>query len=237
MTTTPNIAPSPQPHAAVQFDGVGMRYDQGPEILRNISFSIPQGGFQFLTGASGAGKSSLMRLIYLAKRCSSGRISLFGRDTAMIERDELPLMRRKIGVIFQDFRLLNHLTVFENIALPLRVAGDPRKSYAEDVEELINWVGLGEHTHSYPPVLSGGEQQRAAIARAVVAKPDLIIADEPTGNVDPAMAHRLLRLFVELNKLGAAVLIATHDHSLIRSMDADVMELKNGTLQAGQVAA
>lgn len=237
MVSTPTIAPTTGSHPAVRFDTVGMRYDQGPEILHNVTFDLPQGGFQFLTGASGAGKSSLMRLIYLAKRCSSGTISLFGRNTALLGREELPDMRRRIGVIFQDFRLLNHLTVFENIALPLRVAGQPRKSYSEDVMELINWVGLGEHTHSYPPTLSGGEQQRAAIARAVVAKPDLIIADEPTGNVDPAMAHRLLRLFVELNKLGAAVLIATHDHSLIRAMDAPVMELKNGTLFHGEAVS
>lgn len=219
----------PRPEApAVRFEGVSMRYGRGPEVLRDVSFDLPRGSFQFLTGPSGAGKTSLLKLIYLAERQSSGLISLFGRDTALMDRDTLPELRKRIGVIFQDFRLLDHLTVFENIALPLRVAGQARKSYAEDVEELLHWVGLGERIEAYPPTLSGGEQQRAAIARAVVSKPDLLIADEPTGNVDPAMARRLLRLFVELNRLGTTVLIASHDIALVRSLDAAVLELVDG---------
>lgn len=219
----------PEP-PAVRFEGVGMRYGRGPEILRDINLDLPRGSFQFLTGPSGAGKTSLLKLIYLAERPSSGLISMFGRDTALMDRDTLPELRKRIGVIFQDFRLLDHLTVFENIALPLRVAGQARKAYAEDVEELLHWVGLGERIEAYPPTLSGGEQQRAAIARAVVSKPDLLIADEPTGNVDPAMARRLLRLFVELNRLGTTVLIASHDIALVRSLDAPVLELVDGTL-------
>lgn len=215
---------------AVRFESVGMRYGRGPEILRDISFDLPRGSFQFLTGPSGAGKTSLLKLIYLAERPSSGFVSLFGRDSAMMPRDALPDLRKRIGVIFQDFRLLDHLTVFENIALPLRVAGHSRRSYAEDVEELLSWVGLGHRLEAYPPTLSGGEQQRAAIARAVVSKPELLIADEPTGNVDPAMARRLLRLFVELNKLGTTVLIASHDLTLVRSLDVPVLELVDGHL-------
>lgn len=218
---------------AVRFEAVGMRYGRGPEILRDISFDLPRGSFQFLTGPSGAGKSTLLKMIYLAERPSRGLISLFGRDAALIDRKSLPALRRRIGVVFQEFKLLNHLTVFENVALPLRVAGQPRRAYAEDVAELLSWVGLGERMDAYPPTLSGGEQQRAAIARAVVGQPEILIADEPTGNVDPAMARRLLRLFAELNKLGATVLIASHDLNLVHSMDAPVMELAGGRLAAG----
>lgn len=218
---------------AVRFDAVGMRYGRGPEVLSDLNFELPSGSFHFLTGPSGAGKSSLLRLIYLAERQSRGLITLFGRDTATLERTALPEIRRRIGVVFQDFRLLNHLTVFENVALPLRVAGQARASYADDVNELLTWVGLGDRIEAYPPTLSGGEQQRAAIARAVISKPDLLIADEPTGNVDPAMARRILRLLAELNKLGATVLVASHDIALVRSLDAPVLELADGRLVSG----
>lgn len=218
---------------AVKFDAVGMRYGRGPEVLNDLTFQLPNGSFHFLTGPSGAGKSSLLRLIYLAERQSRGLISLFGRDTALLPREALPEIRRRIGVVFQDFRLLNHLTVFENVALPLRVKGEARANYADDVCELLTWVGLGERIEAYPPTLSGGEQQRAAIARAVISKPDLLIADEPTGNVDPAMARRILRLLAELNKLGTTVLVATHDVALVRSLDAPVLELADGRLISG----
>lgn len=219
--------------AAIKFDAVGMRYGHGPEVLSDISFELAAGSFNFLTGPSGAGKSSLLRLIYLAERQSRGLISLFGRDTSQLPGEALPDIRRRIGVVFQDFRLLDHLTVFDNIALPLRVAGKSRASYADDVRDLLQWVGLGERMNAYPATLSGGEQQRAAIARAVISKPDILIADEPTGNVDPAMARRLLRLFVELNRLGATVLIASHDFALIRSLDAPILELADGRLIDG----
>lgn len=215
---------------AVRFDNVGMRYGRGPEVLSDISFDLPRGSFQFLTGPSGAGKTSLLRLIYLAEQPSRGLVSLFGEDTSVMDRDALPAFRRRIGVIFQDFRLLDHLSVFDNVALPLRVAGQGARQYGEDIVELLNWVGLGHRVDAYPPTLSGGEQQRAAIARAVVSRPEILIADEPTGNVDPDMARRLLRLFVELNRLGTTVLIASHDISLIRSMNAPVLELADGRL-------
>ncbi|XBQ14865.1 MAG: cell division ATP-binding protein FtsE [Oceanicaulis sp.] len=222
---------------AVRFDAVGMRYGRGPEVLSDLTFQLPSGSFHFLTGPSGAGKSSLLRLIYLAERPSRGLISLFGRDSALLPRESLPEVRRRIGVVFQDFRLLDHLTVFENVALPLRVAGQSASSYADDVVDLLAWVGLGEKVDHYPPTLSGGEQQRAAIARAVISKPDLLIADEPTGNVDPAMARRLLRLFVELNRLGTTVLVASHDIALVRSLDAPVLELADGRLISGGARA
>jgi cell division transport system ATP-binding protein len=222
---------------AVRFDAVGMRYGRGPEVLSDITFQLPSGSFHFLTGPSGAGKSSLLRMIYLAERPSRGLISLFGRDSAMLPREGLPALRKRIGVVFQDFRLLDHLTVFDNVALPLRVAGQARSAYADDVADLLSWVGLGERVDAYPATLSGGEQQRAAIARAVISKPDLLIADEPTGNVDPTMARRLLRLFVELNRLGTTVLLATHDLALVRSLDAPVLELADGKLVSGGARA
>ena len=238
MSSNPNDT-TPEAHAnetTVRFDSVGMRYGRGPEVLSDLSFELPSGSFHFLTGPSGAGKSSLLRLIYRAERPSRGLINLFGRDASLLPRDALPTLRRRIGVVFQDFRLLDHLTVFDNVALPLRVAGQARSAYAEDVAELLAWVGLGARMDAFPSTLSGGEQQRAAIARAVISKPDLLIADEPTGNVDPEMARRLLRLFVELNRLGATVLMATHDLTLVNSLNAPVLELSDGRL-VGKVRA
>ncbi|MCC5994946.1 MAG: cell division ATP-binding protein FtsE [Oceanicaulis sp.] len=239
MTPTPRPAPdlTRDRDPAVRFDAVGLRYGRGPEILSDLTFDLPSGSFHFLTGPSGAGKSSLLRLIYRARQPSRGLISLFGRDTSLMPRDALPDLRRRIGVVFQDFRLLGHLSVFDNVALPLRVAGQARASYADDVADLLAWVGLGERLHALPASLSGGEQQRAAIARAVISRPELLIADEPTGNVDPAMARRLLRLFVELNRLGTTVLIASHDVTLVRSLDAPVFELSEGRLVSRPKAA
>jgi cell division transport system ATP-binding protein len=214
----------------VRFDGVGLRYGRAPEVLRDLSFELEAGSFHFLTGASGAGKTSLLRLIDLALRPSRGLINLFGHDTARMRRGERPFMRRRIGVVFQDKRLLEHLNAFDNVALPLRLAGRRRADYHADVTELLTWVGLSERVEARPPVLSGGEQQRLAIARAVVNRPDILLADEPTGDVDPAMALRILRLFVELNRLGATVLIASHDESLVARSGRPVLHLENGRL-------
>lgn len=214
----------------VRFDGVGLRYGRAPEVLHDLNFELEAGSFHFLTGASGAGKSSLLRLIDLALRPSRGLISVFGQDIATLRRDELPFMRRRIGVVFQDKRLLEHLSAFDNVALPLRLAGRQPKDYRADVTELLGWVGLNERIEARPPALSGGEQQRLAIARAVVNRPDIILADEPTGDVDPAMALRILRLFVELNRLGATVLIASHDEQLVARSGRPVLHLENGQL-------
>jgi len=214
----------------VRFENVGMRYGAGPEVLRDVSFALESGSFTFLTGPSGAGKSTLLRLVYLAETPSRGLISLFGRDLAILKRTDLPPLRRRIGVVFQEFRLLDHLSAFDNVALPLRLAGRRPSDYSHDVDELMSWVGLGEKLHNRPPTLSGGEQQRVAIARAVVAKPDLLLADEPTGNVDPDMGERLIRLFVELNRFGTTVMIATHDRALIESTRAREMRLVDGRL-------
>ncbi|HUE47074.1 MAG TPA: cell division ATP-binding protein FtsE [Aestuariivirgaceae bacterium] len=216
----------------VRFENVGLRYGTGPEVLRDISFTIEPGSFRFLTGPSGAGKTSLLRLLFLALKPTRGLISLLGRDVATLPRRDLPTLRRRIGVVFQEFRLLDHLTTFENVALPLRVAGERLTRYRDDVMELLHWVGLSEQANAYPPVLSGGEKQRAAIARAVIGKPELLLADEPTGNVDPALALRLMRLLVELNRFGTTVVIATHDTNLISQVDAPVITLERGTLKA-----
>jgi cell division transport system ATP-binding protein len=203
----------------------------GPEILRDISFHIPESSFQFLTGPSGAGKTTLLRLLFLSLKPTRGLITVFGKDRARITRRELPLLRRRIGVVFQDFRLLDHMTTYENVALPLRVRGREEASYRADVVELLKWVGLGERMHVLPPVLSGGEKQRAAIARALIEQPEILLADEPPGNVDPSLARRLLRLFIELNRLGTAVLIATHDHTLMEQVDARRMVIDQGRLE------
>jgi cell division transport system ATP-binding protein len=214
----------------VRFENVGMRYGAGPEVLRDVTFVLEAGSFSFLTGLSGAGKTTLLKLICIAEPPSRGLITLFGHDLATAKRSTLPGLRRRIGVVFQDFRLLDHLSALDNVALPLRIAGRKEDEYARDVEELLAWVGLGDRMNAKPPTLSGGEQQRIAIARAVVARPDLLIADEPTGNVDPEMGARLIRLFAELNRLGTTVLIATHDRTLVETVRAREMRLVDGRL-------
>src|SRR3954462_2673635 len=202
----------------------------GPEVLRDLTFSIEPQSFQFLTGPSGAGKTTLLRLILLSLRPTRGLIDLFGHDVNTIDKDSLTALRRRMGVVFQDFRLLEHLTTYENVALPLRVQGKEEGSYRAEVVELLRWVGLGDRMHMLPPVLSGGEKQRAAIARALIVQPDLLLADEPTGNVDPTLARRLLRLFLELNRLGTSVVIATHDLTLMDQLDARRLVLGEGRL-------
>lgn len=214
----------------VKFENVGLRYGIGPEILHDLSFDIPEKSFQFLTGASGAGKTSLLRLLFMSLKPSRGLITIFNRDTATLPKSDLPDLRRKIGIVFQDFRLLDHLTTFENVALPLRVTGKEEASYRADVKELLDWVGLGDRMHVFPPILSGGEKQRAAIARALIAQPQLLLADEPTGNVDPPLARRLLRLFQELHRSGTSVVIATHDIHLMDQFDARRLILDEGRL-------
>jgi cell division transport system ATP-binding protein len=198
--------------------------------LRDLSFRIDPNSFQFLTGPSGAGKTSLLRLLFLSLRPTRGLMTLFGQDVATLTKDGLSSLRRRVGIVFQDFRLLDHLTTFENVALPFRVINRSEENYRSEVIELLRWVGLGDRMWAYPPVLSGGEKQRAAIARAVITRPQLLLADEPTGNVDPALARRLLRLFVELNKFGTSVVIATHDIALMDLFNARRLVLHDGRL-------
>jgi len=214
----------------VRFDNVGMRYGTGPEVLRDISFELAPGSFHFLTGASGAGKSTLLRLLYLAQRPTRGLITLFDKDLATLPRDEFPALRRRIGVVFQEFRLIEHLSALENVALPLKVAGARDDQIREHVRELLAWVGLADQLDAKPATLSGGQKQRVAIARAVIGRPALLLADEPTGNVDERIALRLLYLFDELNKMGTTVVIATHNESLIGRFNHPRLHLDGGEL-------
>jgi len=212
----------------VRFDDVSFQYTSGHYVLRDLTFHLQPGSFHFVFGASGAGKTSLLQLMYLWHKPSAGRLSLFGKDVAQLSRRDKALMRRRIGVVFQDFRLLDHLTALENVELPLRVQGRGPAGISEHVAELLSWVGLGEHLDAYPPTLSGGQQQRVAIARAVIGRPSLLLADEPTGNVDDRLALRLLYLFEELNKMGTTVVIATHSEQLVQRFQHPVIRLAGG---------
>ena len=215
----------------VQFDNVGLRYGTDREVLSNVSFTLFPGRFYFLTGASGAGKTSLLKLLYLAQRPSRGAIRMFGTDVITLPRDRLPAYRRRMGVVFQDFRLVDHLSAFDNVALPLRVAGVREAELQAPVADMLEWVGLAQRADARPATLSGGEQQRVAIARAVIGRPDMLVADEPTGNVDPEMALKLIRLFEALNRLGTTVVVATHDVQLLKKVpDSLIMRLDKGHL-------
>ncbi len=217
--------------SVAEFDNVGLRYGTGSETLTDISFTLFPGSFYFLTGPSGAGKTSLLKLLYLSLRPSRGAIRMFGHDTVTMTRDRLPGFRRRIGVVFQDFRLVPHLSAFDNIALPLRIAGITEKDLHDPVTEMLSWIGLSERAEARPATLSGGEQQRVAIARAVIGRPEILVADEPTGNVDPEMAVRLLQLFAALNRLGTTVVVATHDIHLLQEIEgAQMMRLEKGRL-------
>jgi len=214
----------------IRLTNVGLKYDRGPEVLSDVNFHLKPGSFHFLTGPSGAGKTSLLRLLFMSIRPTRGQLHMFSQDVSRVSASKRAQLRRRVGIVFQDFRLLDHLTTWQNVALPLRVV-DKRANInddKEDVTDLLQWVGLGDRMHAYPSVLSGGEKQRAAIARALIRKPEILLADEPTGNVDPQMARRLLRLFIELNRLGTSVLIATHDHQLMRQFKAPRLELHDG---------
>lgn len=213
-----------------RFENVGLRYGLGPEVLQDITFQLAPGAFHFLVGESGAGKSSLLKLLYLALTPSRGLISLFGRDIATMPRADLPALRRQIGVVFQEFKLLSHLSTFDNVALPLRVAGVKETDINRHVSELLEWVGLQDHMKARPPTLSGGQQQRVSIARAVIARPKLLLADEPTGNVDDRMALRLMHLFEELNRLGTTIVVATHNMALVDRLGYPVLRLDSGRL-------
>jgi cell division transport system ATP-binding protein len=233
MSRNPNSAAAGRTaDEIVRFDDVSMRYGRGPDVLSDLNFSLAPGSFHFVTGPSGAGKSSLLKLIYLAARPSKGLIHLFGEDVAHLPPRAKPRLRRRIGVVFQDLLLLEHLSAFDNAALPLRIAGRKPADYRSDVAELLSWVGLGGRMHAMPPTLAGGERQRLAIARAVVARPDILLADEPTGNVDHEMALRIFRLFVELNRLGTTVVIATHDQDLIARSGKPVLLLERGRVSS-----
>ncbi len=229
VTWSERTAAAPEP--VVQFESVVLRYGRGPEVLRGIDLELAPGSFHFLTGSSGAGKSSLLGLLYLALRPSRGIVRLFGTDPARAPHAALPGIRRRIGVVFQDFRLLEHLSAFDNVALPLRVAGVPEQEIQDNVTEMLRWVGLGDAFDARPSTLSGGQQQRVAIARAVVGRPELLIADEPTGSVDEQSAYRLMRLFEELHKMGTTVVVATHNPHLVETFGHPELHLENGLIE------
>ena len=214
----------------VRLEGVGLRYGVGPYVLQNLNFSLPSGTFRWLLGASGAGKTSLLRLLTLAVRPSCGRLSVLDVAIDRARRRDLPPLRRKIGAVYQDFRLLPHLSVFDNVALPLRLAGRPEGQLRVDVTEILRWVGLSRHADARPTELSGGEQQRVAIARAVIGRPALLLADEPTGNLDDTQAERLMQLLAELNRLGTTIVVATHNTALVARHPGGALILQDGSL-------
>lgn len=206
-------------------------------LFSQLSLRLAPGSFHFLTGPSGAGKTTLLKLCYADLRAKTGRVRIFGKDAAQLDRDQVALARRRIGVVHQDCQFIDHLSIAENIVLPLTVSGR-HDDVGKNLPELLKWVGLSKQAEQHPPELSGGERQRATLARAVILSPDVILADEPTGNVDWEMSQRLMKLLVELNRMGKTVLIATHDLAMIRAMksevNARVSRLKDGQLlQAG----
>lgn len=216
-----------------RFVGISAKYGQGPEIVSGADMALEKSSFTFLTGPSGAGKSTILSLLSLRLRPSAGHISVFGKNVWSLSSRQRQKIKHNIGVVTQASGLIDHLSVFDNVGLPLRATGISRNAYQDDVIEILRWVGLGEKLEVFPPTLSGGEKQRVAIARAVIAKPAMLLADEPTGNVDPAMGQRLLRLFLEMNRNGTTVLIATHDQGLLSGIRADVLTLENGRLNKG----
>ena len=217
----------------IRLQEVALRIGSGsitPVVLHDISFSVPQGGFRWLLGPSGAGKSSLLRVLHLAAKPSAGKLELFGVQAHRARRGQLSRLRRRMGVVFQDFRLLPELTVFDNVALPMRLGGLDEARIHADVNEMLGWLGLGRKLTARPGELSGGEQQRVAIARAVVLRPPLLLADEPTGSLDSAQATRLMELLLELNQLGSTVIVATHNDQLVRRFAAPSLRLERGRL-------
>ncbi len=214
----------------VRLEAVGLRYGNSPYVLEDLNFALAPGAFRWLLGPSGAGKTSLLRLLTLSVRPSTGKLSVLGVATEQARRGDLPPLRRQIGMVFQDFRLLPHLSAFDNVALPLRLAGRPEGALRVDVTEILRWVGLLRRADARPAELSGGEQQRVAIARAVIARPALLLADEPTGNLDDAQAERLMQLIAELNRLGTTVVIATHNEALVARHPGRALRLREGRL-------
>ncbi len=212
----------------IKFEHVGLRYGVGPEILSDVHFTLEPGSFHFLSGPSGAGKTSLMSLLYLGRHPTRGLVSMFGQNTGQLSREQLTKIRQSIGVVFQDFRLLNHMSAFDNIALPLRIIGQSEKEIKENVNELMEWVGLGDHRQMLPNTLSGGQQQRVAIARAVITRPRLLLADEPTGNLDDESGLRLMNLFDQLNRMGTTVVIASHNTALMERFPHKKLLLDKG---------
>lgn len=214
----------------IRLNNVSAHYTPDVPVLKSVDLHLDTGGFYFLTGASGTGKSTLMRILSLTQKASGGTVEVFGRRIDSMRHAQLHKLRRKIGLVVQDYHLLEHLTIRENVGLPLKIAGEKAGEIRPKVKELLEWVGIGDHADAHPATLSGGQKQRAAIARAVIANPQVILADEPTGNLDPALSMKCMYLFQELNKMGTAILFATHDEHLISQFNYPVLHLKDGRL-------
>lgn len=214
----------------ITFEHVGLRYNIGPEVLTDITFNLDQGAFHFLTGPSGAGKTSLMKMLYLEHLPTRGVVSMFGQDVSTASRAQRMMIRQRIGVVFQDFRLLPHLSAFDNVALPLRIMGRKAHDVRNSVREILEWVGLADHMNATPELMSGGQQQRVAIARAVIGKPRLLLADEPTGNLDDTIGYRIMSLFEQLNRMGTTIVIATHNQSMMEHFNHPRLMLDKGHL-------
>lgn len=215
----------------VDMQNVSIRYGKDPEVLSNIKLRLEKGSFHFLTGKSGAGKTSLLSMMYLALKPSCGTVMVFGSNIGYMGRDSMAMLRRRIGVVFQDFRLLEHLSAYDNVAVPLRIRGMGESEIKKRVKELLSWVELDKSVDKICSTLSGGEKQRVAIARAVINRPEILLADEPTGNVDNDIASKLMKLFIELNKLGTTVVIATHSKDLIAEYNYPQIHLENKSLK------
>ncbi len=214
----------------IKLSKISLNYGNNTDILKDLDLKLESGSFHFLTGPSGSGKSSLLKLLFLGHLPSSGKLNIFGKNVSEISNTELPILRRKIGVVFQDFRLLNHLTVIENVALPLQIAGARKVDIKDHVNELISWVGLSDKINSLPNTLSDGEKQRISIARAVIGRPSLLLADEPTGSIDSDQGNKIMYLFEELNKIGTTVIIATHDNALVNEFNYPKLNLIDGKI-------
>ena len=214
----------------IEMKNVGIAYGDNPFVLKNIDFSLRRGSMHFLTGKSGAGKTSLLSMMYLAQKPTEGTLKVFGNNINMVDRDTMAFLRRRIGVVFQDFRLIEHLSVFDNVALPLRLRGMREKEIRQRVIELLAWVDLSHNMYVKSSDISGGEKQRVAIARAVINRPELLLADEPTGNVDNEIALKLMKLFAELNRLGTTVVIATHSNELMSRYNYPRLKLEGGNI-------
>jgi cell division transport system ATP-binding protein len=215
----------------LRLEHVALRYGEGPEVLREVDLALQQGEFVFVTGPSGAGKTSLLRMLALLHRPSAGRLTLFGEDVAQLSRDRLAGLRRRIGMVFQDVRLIDHLSAFDNVALPLRINGGQREQIGGVVSEMLAWLGLGDVAHDSPPVLSMGQRQLVSVARAVITRPNLLLADEPTSNMDTKLARRLMHLFTQLCKLGTTVVLSTHSEDLVERYPHPILRLADGRLQ------
>jgi cell division transport system ATP-binding protein len=220
----------PREEPIVSLEDVMLNYEDGALVLKNVSLSLYKKSFYFLTGASGAGKTSFLRLLYMGLKQSSGKLTIFGNDVLKTSPEEQCKIRQRVGVVFQDFNLLEHLTVLENVALPLKVTGESEMRREHQAKEILDWVGLGSCFNARPNTLSGGQKQRVAIARAVIARPDILLADEPTGNVDEDIANKLMNLFYGMHKMGACVVVATHYRQFVDSFHYNELCIENGCI-------